>query len=596
MVDVPEQSNGKDQSLNADYPDSARTRALIKASFVAIGVDVSLMLLKYLLSVLTGSAVLAADALHSGGDLAVSVTVLISIVVNYGFRKNVWAKKAEGLVALLISVLLIFGSLSVLWGVVKNVPERFTLTVGIPLVVAILGISIACVVAFAMSRFKQGIGEKYSSIAFTAEGMHTRSDFFTSFGVWVTLLLGYFGIHIERFMTLVIGLIVLRIGLKLLYKALEFFHIPEALTWTPTEPILGGISNRIKRYWQTLVSFYSKARQPLRSITFFREEWILDRRRSLLAVNVILIILLYFGTGFYSILPYQTGVELLFGKVIEKNSPGMHFHAPPPFGKVIRVDTGVTARVESGFRTNWDFLGQEPEAYLWEYMHAQGRYAKVFNEAIAMTGDENLVDGNFICYYRIADPVQYALNNENTHEILRSLFVHETHTAVGHYHLDTLLTLGREAVQEELTLNMRTAVEELPLGVDILQVNMQEAHPPIEVVPQYRAVASAREEKNEIIHRANAYTNDLLPRSRGRSQAKVLDSKAFSSEQSLVSAGRSEQFLLTQRNFSQYRSVQEERMRWETAEKALEGRAIYILPRDAKHRIYTSDMKPEVDE
>ncbi|KPL06440.1 hypothetical protein AMJ86_08505, partial [bacterium SM23_57] len=363
MVDTPEQFNRKDESLNADYPDTARTTALIKASFVAIGVDVFLMLLKYLLSVLTGSAVLAADALHSGGDLAVSVTVLISIVVNYGFHKNVWAKKAEGLVALLISGLLILGSISVLWGVVKNVPERFTLTVGIPLVVAILGISVACVVAFAMSLFKQRIGEKHNSIAFAAEGMHTRSDFYTSFGVWVTLLLGYFGIHIERLMTLIIGLIVLRIGLKLLYKALEFFHIPEALAWAPTEPILGGIVARMKKFWQTVVSLYTKARSPIRSVRFFREDWIMDRRRLLLTGNVILIILLYIGTGFYSILPYQTGVELLFGRVIEENMPGMHFHAPTPFGKVIRVDTGVAARVESGFRTNWNFQGQEPEAY-----------------------------------------------------------------------------------------------------------------------------------------------------------------------------------------------------------------------------------------
>jgi membrane protease subunit HflK len=157
----------------------ARFRALANASLVAIGADALLIVLKYVLAVITGSVVLSADALHSGGDLAVSLTVLISIVANYSFRSNVWARKAEGLVALFISLVLIIGSITVLLEVMRNVPQRFMLTPDIPLVVAVLGIGIACGVSFAMFRFKKRVGERHHSIAFTAEGMHTHSDFFT---------------------------------------------------------------------------------------------------------------------------------------------------------------------------------------------------------------------------------------------------------------------------------------------------------------------------------------------------------------------------------------------------------------------------------
>jgi membrane protease subunit HflK len=288
-------------------------------------------------------------------------------------------------------------------------------------------------------------------------------------------------------------------------------------------------------------------------------------------------------------------VELLFGKVIRLNEPGVHYHAPAPFGKVVRVDTGVIARVESGFRTNWGYT-TEPETYLWEFMHTQGRYYKVPEEAITLTGDENLVDANFICCYQIVNPVEYALDNENAYETLRSLFNFEAHITLEHYHLDTLLTSGRSEIQEELERNMKIAVSQLPLGVKILKVLMQEVHPPIEVVPQYRAVASAREQKSEIMLRANAYANDLLPRTRGKSKASILEADGFAAEKMSISMGEAQRFLLKQGHFSQFQTVQHDRLWWETVEKALDGKSIYILPKNSKHRIYTSDKTREVDE
>ena len=62
---------------------------------------------------------------------------------------------------------------------------------------------------------------------------------------------------------------------------------------------------------------------------------------------------------------------------------------------------------------------------------------------------------------------------------------------------------------------MSRTAHNLSMGVDILRVNLQEAHPPVEVIPQYRDISSAREKMDEIIHKASAYANDLIPRSRG---------------------------------------------------------------------------------
>jgi membrane protease subunit HflK len=570
-------------------PDADRLKALIRASGLAIGVDLCLILLKYLLAQLTGSPVLLADALHSGADLAVSVTVLISNVIHDAFKGNKWLREVEGLVALLIACVLLFGSFRVVVGSLQDDPALFVVLRGIPLVIAIAGISLAIAATFAMSRFKQQIGERYNSLTFTAEGMHTYADFLSSVGVWLTLCLAYFGIHLERLMTLLVGLAVFHIGLRLGGRAMLSFTV------TPTLFSLG------KRYTpRRLRARFRYARQTCRrwarhgpmkvSAPFMRADWIAGHKKFFIAANIIFIALLYFGTGVYTVLPYQTGLELFFGKVTEQNPPGLHIHAPKPFGRVIWVDTGVTARLESGFRTRTDFDGQEPEAYLWEFTHTDGRYVKISEESIALTGDEYVADVNFLCYYRITNPVQYALNVANAHETLRSLFGHEVHAEINRYRLDHLLTVDRGKIQDDLLQNLKRAAGQLSLGVTILDVYMREAHPPIAVVPNYRSVVSAQETKLETIHVAHVYKNALLPLSQGQAASIIAGAGADAVEKVSATQGEAESFLAKQQIFSQSEAVQRIRLWWNTVELALKEKHLYILPKKAKRRVYPSGM------
>jgi membrane protease subunit HflK len=593
MNDETNQAKKRGNIQNSFESDPLRFRALVKASFIAIGADVFLIMLKYFLAQLTGSTVLLADALHSGGDFAISLTVLISIVINHHFKTIKWAKYAEIIVAMLISFVLIIGSIIVLANVLSKDPSGFVLISDIPLVVAFFGISIAVAFTFMMFRFKRMVGEKHNSIAFIAESAHTHSDFFTSLGVWITLLLGYFGIHIERVMTFIVGLLVFRIGVMLFLRALTFINVWKRMITQGEKYISIGYQKKAKDVWQGFIQFSKKIKFRIPRKLILDEDWILARKMRILLLIILMVILLYIGTGFYSVQPYQTGVELLFGKVVGQNTPGPHFHFPKPFGEVILVDTAVIARVESGFRTNWAENIEEPEAYLWELLHTDGKFRKVMEESIAITGDENLIDGNFLCYFRITDPVEYALNSENAHEILRSLFCHEVHSILAYYRLDHILTSKRGTIQEELTGNMKKAIKILPIGVEILGVHMQEAHPPIVVVPEYRSVASAREKKDEIIHKATAYANDLLPHSRGKSQARILKSHAYAIEKKSIAKGRSINFLLKKEYFNKYPAVQQVRLLWEMLESVFKDKAIFILPHNAKRRFYTFDSKEE---
>ncbi|MBN2418229.1 MAG: protease modulator HflK family protein, partial [Deltaproteobacteria bacterium] len=426
---------------------------------------------------------------------------------------------------------------------------------------------------------------KYDSDAFSAEGVHTFSDFLSSVSVWITLLLGYFGVHIERVITFLIGIVVLNIGIRLFFRSLKKFGLRFGFFSRIADKIHADIIDRIHK----IKAKSHRVIEKLDLKVLLLPALILKKMKIWVCFNLILIALLYLGTGIYIVLPYQTGLELLFGKVVEKNPPGLHFHLPKPMGNRFLVDTSAMIRLESGFRTDMAYNGAEPDMYLWENMHNQGRYTKVLDEALAIAGDENLVDINFICYYLITDPVQYALDIENAHETLRSLFVHEIHMICGRYSLDDLLTAERSEIQGQLLSRMRHTVKNLSMGVNIQKVYLQEVHPPVEVVPEYRYISSAKEKKDEIIHQASAYSNDLVPRSRGQAVNMILGSKAYADERMNNAKGETESYMLREQNFTKYMGIQKTRMWWETVERVLKDKALYILPSKAQRRFAKND-------
>ncbi len=571
--------------------DATRFKGLTKASIIAISVDILLISLKYLLANITGNPVLLADVLHSTGDLAITLSVMISIFINYKFPNNSVARHAEGIAALFISFFLILGSTNLIWGVISQESASYLLNNDIKLVVAIAGISVAMAIAFYMSRYKKMIGEKFNSFAFKAESTHTYSDFLTSFGVWATLIFGYFGVHFEKVTTVLVGLVVIKIGFSLLFQSLTFFDLKEIVKF------IEKISNLLK---DKVISFYRKIEFALLKETkdevgkvfhYIEDEWIVKNKWKLLRWNLIFIVLLYFGTGFYFVLPSQSGLNFILGRNVGKVESGMHYNLPTPVGSITIVDTESILRVESGFRLNENFKGKEPDIYLWELSHSIGKITKVPTESISLTGDENIVDANFLCYYKVSDPSLYSLKTENAKEVLRNIFTYEIHAVLAHNFLEEILTSARGKVQKEIKENLIAALQKIEIGVEIINVYLLEAHPPIEVVPKYRAVASAREKKDEIIFKSETYVNDLLPKSRGESESLIIRAEAYSVEKMNLAKGETQNYNLRQRYFSYGVDINKTRMWWENVENVLKGKSIYILPKDIKKRFYSSDGK-----
>src|SRR5262245_34159341 len=99
-----------------------------------------------------------------------------------------------------------------------------------------------------------------------------------------------------------------------------------------------------------------------------------------LVVVVIAIVVIWLASGLYRVQPDEVGVVLRFGAYNRKTQPGLSYHVPRPIESVLTPSVTRVNRTEIGYRS--------------EVSSARGGN-QIAEEALMLTGDENIVDINF---------------------------------------------------------------------------------------------------------------------------------------------------------------------------------------------------------
>jgi len=286
--------------------------------------------------------------------------------------------------------------------------------------------------------------------------------------------------------------------------------------------------------------------------------------------------------------PGRAGVVMRWGRALDTVlGPGAHFKAPWPMDKVVRVEVPQLRRLEIGFRTrnvprSINAVAAEFYATLWESRHAAGTYEKLPEEALRLTGDENIVDMNLVVFYRVKDPKAYLFNIAETENLVRFLTEDVMTRVTGLMTLDEVVTVEREAFEKRIRLSVQQLLEDAAAGVDVVAVKLQDVHPPLEVVPAFRDVASAREDKSRIINEALAYMDETVPTARGDARRFVLEAEGYRSDRADRARGDADRFTAMARRYRDAKSVTETRLYLETMESLLAGVEKYIVSSDVK--------------
>ncbi|MFZ5811729.1 MAG: FtsH protease activity modulator HflK [Thermodesulfobacteriota bacterium] len=267
--------------------------------------------------------------------------------------------------------------------------------------------------------------------------------------------------------------------------------------------------------------------------------------------------LLWLASGIYIVEPDETGVVQRFGAYAYTTGPGPHYHLPYPIETVQTPKVSQVRRIEVGFRTLGGREGQGQQ------------YRDVPEESLMLTGDENIVDVQFIVQYQINDPVKYLFRLDRPDETLKSAAEAAMREVIGNDKIDSALTDGKVNIQAATMTLLQQMMDRYDSGIDVVAVQLQDVHPPRDVIDAFKDVASAREDRVRLVNEAEAYRNDILPKARGQAAALENQAMAYKDQAVLKARGEAARFSALAAEYAKAPEVTRERLYLEAMETIL---------------------------
>jgi len=295
-------------------------------------------------------------------------------------------------------------------------------------------------------------------------------------------------------------------------------------------------------------------------------------------------------SGVYTVKPGEVAVSTIFGKEVRQAiTEGLHYRLPWPFeavekvnvSEIRRTDVGLTVSGESLLfpRKSMAEILPQPAGHGGHGGHGAGgtvsestRPAETLPVSAKnqfFTGDENILEIRMNIQYQIKDASNYlfGLNSPD------SLVPYAVRAAVteffGRMPVEELLTVAKSQIQRRIAQSAQNMLDEYGAGMYIVNVNLQEVNPPQEVAEAFRDVASAREEKEETINKAQGYWNTVIPEARGKAHQLISDAEGYSEQIINQSRGDADKFSAMLDEYQRAKTVTEYRLYLETIERIL---------------------------
>ena len=277
--------------------------------------------------------------------------------------------------------------------------------------------------------------------------------------------------------------------------------------------------------------------------------------------------------GFYSftvsVQPNQEGVVLRFGELNRKLTPGLKFRLPYPIETVYLPAVTNVNRVEVGMRAP---IGSSVFGTT-----TSGTPRDVAEESLMLTGDENIVDVDFVVLWNIKNAPNFLFNIQNPEATVKDVAESAMREIVGQNNIQPILTRSRHETEESVRGLMQRTLDHYGAGVDITQVQMQKVDPPSEVIAAFRDVQAARADNERLQNEADAYANRVVPEARGDAQRILQGAEAYKQQTVAEATGRTDRFLKVYEEYAKAPDVTRKRMFLETMERVFGGTEKIII-------------------
>ena len=273
-----------------------------------------------------------------------------------------------------------------------------------------------------------------------------------------------------------------------------------------------------------------------------------------LGLIVVLVVLGWLATGIYGGEQGEQSVEWRFGEYTEIKEAGLRWHMPYPIESRELVNVQKIRTVEVGYRTTT----------------RSGQLAKVPSEALMLTTDENIIDIQFAVQFDVRDPKDLLFNvSEPDEQVVRQATESAVREVIGLSTMDKAITGGRSEIAQSTRVLLQEILDRYQSGLNIRNVEMQNAQPPEEVKPAFDDAVKAREDQVRIKNEAEAYSNDILPRAKGQAARLLQEAEAYEASKVALAKGEAARFTQVLEEYRKAPEITRDRVYLEAMESVL---------------------------
>jgi modulator of FtsH protease HflK len=276
---------------------------------------------------------------------------------------------------------------------------------------------------------------------------------------------------------------------------------------------------------------------------------------------VLLAVVLAAVIGFFGftvrVNPEELGIVLRFGEYIRQLPPGLNFRWPYPIEEVELPKVTRVNRIEIGMRGTADSRD------------ASSTIRDVPEESLMLTGDENIVDVDFVVFWRIADAPDYLFNIQNPEGTVKDVAESAMREIVGQNDIEPILTEARAKTEADVQSLMQKILDSYGAGIQVTQVQLQKVDPPLQVIDAFRDVQAARADQERLQNEAQAYANRIIPEAKGEAERILQNAQGYRDQVIAESQGEADRFLKVYEQYKKAPDVTRRRIFIETMEKVL---------------------------
>jgi len=234
----------------------------------------------------------------------------------------------------------------------------------------------------------------------------------------------------------------------------------------------------------------------------FKERW--GGGKGLGGVPVLLLAallgLIWLLFGFYKVEEQERALVIRFGAYARTENPGLHWHLPPPFEHVKKVNVGIA------------------------------RQASV--QSSAFTKDQNLVNLVLSVQFRVSSARDNQFNVDRPDDSLTDAAKSALQQVIAGYTIDEVV--GKSDLsnsQTQIAAKTRQLLQQIldgyHCGLQISDLSLSKVAPPDALVPVFADTIKAADDQKRARSDAQAYASSRVPVARGEATRSVTEAQAY---------------------------------------------------------------------